>query len=243
MIRILLTALVVLVSSAAGLIAEEMPDDVRAAIAACDTKCHEIKAKSDLEIAAMRLAMVNRLKPMAEREAKAKHDDRAAAIRAYIGDIGSDGVVDLPWPEFLKTVEVVSTGYLHGNGAVSSGACSIRVGNYSPKMRRGLNFLAMRAGRSIFENAYESEIQLNDLVNEFEKLPDGCSIVMAVQDEVVRVDHPKALACMRRCGAREGVMSGVSNTGYILIGRKGMRPGEGIELFSEPEKPVNYPKK
>ncbi|MBA2481659.1 MAG: hypothetical protein H0V44_13420 [Planctomycetes bacterium] len=233
--------------------AEVLPEDVQAKVGAYEAKCREIDAKAAADVSKERVALAKALKKAVEREKRAKHDDVAAAVQARLDEAGGDGdsakgdsgigpAGDLPWPEFIKKVLVISQGYFNKNGTTGGGIAQISVGGYTGRCGRGMNIVALVRGNPVIERAFEIPTHINEtLPQEFDKLPDGAYVIMALQDELTPGEDSKINAIIRKCGGHHEFSPQFTRQGYILIGRKGAKGNEAIEIIAQLDEKIQYP--
>jgi hypothetical protein len=225
----------------------ELPDDAKALVTAFEKKRHDAEAKASADIAKELEALAKTLRKYEERETKAHRSENALAIKSCLEGLGevSTTVVtkgNKPFAEFLKQVQVRSQSYQLVGGQTGGGSAVISLPDFSVECKRGLNVVAIVDGQKALQKAYQYKGEFEDFVKDIDALPQGAYVVMAVRDTFPS-DLPES--CNKSffaVGAKEGLVGKTANsTGYLLIGAKGMRKGEGIERFSADRSTVEYP--
>ncbi|MBA2480244.1 MAG: hypothetical protein H0V44_06255 [Planctomycetes bacterium] len=237
-----LALLVALIFPLVGAWSSELPEDAAKAVSAFEKKRRDIEAKASAEVAKEAEALIKALQKLEDRETKAHHSEAALAIKATLEELaGASTSVSTksakgnkPWPDFLKEVRVVSQVFEGGDKACGSAA--ITIGPYAMTCARGLNVVVLVDGKPVIQKTYHDRTDFDKLVKELDALPPGAYVVMALQYDIAR-DFPDAwVKCLRSCGAKEAL---TDITAYLLIGAKGLRPGDGIEAVGTPV--VQYP--
>ena len=129
---------------------------------------------------------------------------------------------------FLKRVTAISSGHL---GVKTTG---IRVSGHPEWIgRRGLNVVAYHAGKLIVRehfDTYAKENESEKFANIIENLPYGSLLVVVADQDATRKLTNTARASMHLLGAGASLTKLEYRDAYLLIGMKGMRPGNALEL-------------
>ncbi|MBA2480243.1 MAG: hypothetical protein H0V44_06250 [Planctomycetes bacterium] len=215
---------------------QELPEDAAKLVAAFDRKRHDLEAKATADVAKEIQALIKTLEACERRETKARHSEAAVALRSKLESLAatSPAVItrgNKPFPEFLKELRLSSEGYQIRDGTVVVGNASIALDGHTMNCQRGLNVLAVVDGKPALEKTYEVLGHFPDLVAAIKALPKGAYVVMALKDDIAHPMPDECTAAFQSLGAKEGLVGKPANTAYLLIGAKGMQPGEAVEMM------------
>ncbi len=128
---------------------------------------------------------------------------------------------------FRKRVTAVSSGHygLKTTGIQVEGVPGM-VG------KRGLNLLALEGGNVLLRETFDTyrvEEESGRFAQAVDSLPLGTMIVVVVHGDATRRLNAAARAGLRSLGAGKGMEELEYRNAYVLVGLKGMQPGEGWE--------------
>jgi len=96
--------------------------------------------------------------------------------------------------------------------------------------------IVLRESYDTYAEASESERLITDIGD----LPYGAPVILAVRDDATRRFSGAAQSALYRLGAAGGIHGLPYRSGYLLIGVKGLKPGDAIEK-SGMEKVIHSP--
>jgi len=128
---------------------------------------------------------------------------------------------------FVKELRAVSAGHRDGPEArVVLGERLIREGG------RGLTVVALVDREVVLSQTYDTYAEAAEsdrFVKDIRALPYGAFVVLAVRDDATRRFTGAAQSALFRLGAAEGIRGQPYRSSYLLIGVKGLPPGQGLE--------------
>lgn len=128
---------------------------------------------------------------------------------------------------FLKAVKVESSGFQDGPSA------RIAVGNaiqYSGT--RGLAVVAVNGTEVLIQDTYDTyafEEESNRLIEDLKALPMGTFLILAVRDDATRRFTGSADSTLIRFGLGTGIRNLPYRSSYLMIGIRGLTPGQAVE--------------
>ncbi len=129
---------------------------------------------------------------------------------------------------FLEIAQVVSAGHRDGPEArILLG----RSGEFNAG--RGLGMVAVFDRDLLKAETYDTYAHPEEsqrFVEDVRKLPYGTFVILAVRDDATRRFSGSAQAALFRLGADQGILGLPYRSSYLLIGIKGMIPGQAVEL-------------
>ncbi|MCP3904396.1 MAG: alpha/beta fold hydrolase [Planctomycetes bacterium] len=96
----------------------------------------------------------------------------------------------------------------------------------------GLYVLAVDGDRIVLSEHYNTHLAPGageGLARDVERLRKGTFVIVAAKDEPTRLFGDRAQAALRSLGAERGLADAEHRTSYLLLGVKGMEPGDGLE--------------
>jgi len=138
---------------------------------------------------------------------------------------------------FLKNISVLSKGSPH------RGTSGVRLGNQvKASGQRGLTLLALVDNEVVLQehyDTYESKSEGLRMVADVKVLPYGSFVVLFAHDDATRRFPGEAQSTLFRLGASQGLADLPYRSAYILIGIKGLKPGDAVELHHNEQ--IDYP--
>jgi len=128
---------------------------------------------------------------------------------------------------FVKSVKAASAGKAAGP---MSGIKLGQLVDY--RGTRGLAVIAVFNKDVLIEDTFDTYAELSEserLTKAIHDLPYGSFVVMAVKDDATRRFSGSAQSTLKRLGALEGLQNHSYQGAYILIGAKGLFPGQAAE--------------
>ena len=133
-------------------------------------------------------------------------------------------------PAFRSFVESVSA---TSNGSPDRGPSIATVGKrIRVEGKRGLTLLALAGNEELLRehyDTYESKGEGLRLVDDVKALPYGAFVILFAHDDATRRFPGEAQSTLFRLGAAKGLDEVPYRGAYLLIGLKGMRPGDALE--------------
>lgn len=130
---------------------------------------------------------------------------------------------------FLASVRAESGGFHAGPSAVILLGDAIRVDG-----GRGLSMVAVVEGEVRIRDTYDTYADHDEslrLIQDIKELPYGAFVVLAARDDATRRFTGSARSALLRLGARRGLYGLPYRSSYLLIGIKGLPPGQALERF------------
>ncbi len=139
---------------------------------------------------------------------------------------------------FLKRVSATS------KGSPERGPSYAKIGNIERLYgKRGLGLMALKGDEIVLSehyDTYESKQEGLRLVEDVKALHYGTFVVLFAHDEATRRFPGETQSTLFRLGATNGLVELPYRSAYLLIGVKGMTPGEAAEYSDE--KQIIYPR-
>jgi hypothetical protein len=130
----------------------------------------------------------------------------------------------------LTSVVIESSGFRDGPSArIALGNVVTHVGT------RGLSVVALYGDNVLIQDSYDThafEEESQRLIRDLKALPYGAFLMLAVRDDATRRFTGSANSTLIRFGAKQGIHGLPYRSSYLLIGIKGLAPGEAVEMQS-----------
>lgn len=97
---------------------------------------------------------------------------------------------------------------------------------------RGLTLVALVDREMVLSETYDTYANSEEserFVKDVRELPYGAFVILAVRDDATRRFTGAAQSTLFRLGASEGIRGLPYRSSYLLIGAKGLSPGQGEE--------------
>lgn len=138
---------------------------------------------------------------------------------------------------FSRHVHLESAGhYAGGYSRIGVGSALVMEGG------RGMAVVGIEGRNVVLRDTYDtyaSAAESKRFAEDIRQIPYGTLILVAVNEEATRRFTGPAQAALHRLGARIGLHQQPYRSSYILVGLKGLKPGEAIEAISEQK--VTFP--
>lgn len=142
---------------------------------------------------------------------------------------------------FLKQIRVVSAGHRDGPEAhIALARPMERAIRFSGT--RGLSLVALKDGNIFMRETYDTYADAEEsarFVEDIRNLPYDTLVILAVRDDATRRFTGSAQAALFRLGAETGILGLAYRSSYLLIGAKGLAPGQAVE-HSDPGR-IEFP--
>jgi hypothetical protein len=130
----------------------------------------------------------------------------------------------------LKSVSIESSGFMDGPSA------RIALGNaVNFSGNRGLAVVAVISRDVLIQDSYDTyafEEESLRLIDDLKALPYGSFLLLAVRDDATRRFTGSANSTLIRFGAGVGINNLPYRSSYLMIGVKGLAPGEAMEMHN-----------
>ncbi|GEM_PF-1785663 len=195
-------------------------------------KCNEKAAR--VEKSKPKQALEHKLKRLEARTYWKQDRKRRNRERKDLESMGAPPDASFPflasnpaYEHLVNSVKVTSAGKAAGP------ASGIKIGRLITYTgTRGLAVVAVFNQEILIEDTFDTYAELREserLIKAVKELPFGTFVVMAVRDDATRRFSGSAQSTLKRLGAMKGLQEHSYQGAYVLIGAKGLVPGQAIE--------------
>ncbi|MBF0199171.1 MAG: SUMF1/EgtB/PvdO family nonheme iron enzyme, partial [Planctomycetes bacterium] len=137
--------------------------------------------------------------------------------------------------DFFKNFEITSASFNLGN-FVKMSFKGDKIVDGERAAYRGINVIVTNKSKVLFYERYDtfsSTKAAMEFANKIESLPNHVYVAIAVCDEGTEKFTKEAQEALHSIGANVGLFKQPYRSSYILIGRKGLKRGEALEIIGE----------